>query len=143
MQLSGHASLAHHGHVSYSMLLNSVCVYIPLSLVLDYLILAAPSPAGQGTHHRSYIQLGMHIMIVGLDEDTCRQLNRMGMMLCALCNKEGIIPSTLPGYDAPHVALPTTQSPASASGHMERMHLTDDVSEPPHKLGNYICKYSS
>ena len=143
MQLSGHASLAHRGHVSYSMLLNSVCVYIPLSLVSDYLIVAAPSPAGQGTHHRSYIQLGMHIMIVGLDEDTRRQLNRMETMLCALCNKEGIIPSTLPGYDAPHAASPTTQSPASASGHMEHMHLMDDVSEPPRKLGNYICEYSS
>ena len=80
----------------------------------------------------------MHIMIVGLDEDTRRQLNRMESMLHALCNKDSIIPSTLPGYDAPRAASPTTQSPASATGQMEHMHLTDDASEPPRKLGNYV-----
>ena len=104
---------------------------------IGLLITAAPSPSGQGTHHTLCIQLSMHIMIVGLDEETRRQLNRMESMLHALCDKDGIIPSTLPGYDAPRAASPTTQSPASATGQMERMHLTDDASEPPRKLGNY------
>ena len=112
------------------------CLYYTFPCI-GLLITAAPSPSGRGTHHTLCIQLGMHIMIVGLDEDTCRQLNRMESMLHALCDKDGIIPLTLLGYDAPCAASPTMQSPALATGQMERMHLTYDASELPRKLGNY------
>jgi hypothetical protein len=40
-------------------------------------------------------------MHIGLDEETRRQLNRLEVMLNAICDNEGIIPSTLPGYEPP------------------------------------------
>ena len=70
-----------------------------------------------------------------LDEDTQRQLNRVEAMLNAICNKEGIDPSTLPGHELPRSGSPSTQSISSTSVPMERMNLSDMSSEPPRKLG--------
>ena len=70
-----------------------------------------------------------------LDEDTRHQLNRVEAMLNAICNKEGIDPSTLPGYELPHSGLPSTQLISSTSIPMERMNLSDMSLEPPQKLG--------
>ena len=80
-------------------------------------------------------------MLIGLDEETRRQLNRVEAMLHAICDKEGIIPSTLPGYEQPRSASPSTHSMSSASGPMERLQLSDAGSEPPRKLGMFICAY--
>ena len=70
-----------------------------------------------------------------LDEDTRRQLNRVEAMLNAICFKEGIETSTLPGYELSRSASPSSQSVSSTGVPIERMNLSDMGSEPPRKLG--------
>ena len=70
-----------------------------------------------------------------LDENTRRQLNRVEAMLNAICFKEGIETSTLPGYELSRLALPSSQSVSSTGVPIERMNLSDMGSEPPQKLG--------
>jgi hypothetical protein len=82
-------------------------------------------------------------MNIALDEDTRRQLNRLEAMLNEICAREGIIPSTLPGWEPPLSALPSSPSVASSSAPLERLQITDAVSEPPRKIGKRICTYST
>ena len=70
-----------------------------------------------------------------LDEDTRHQLNRVEAMLNAICLKEGIETSTLPGYELSRSASPSSQSVSSTGVPIERMNLSDMSSEPPRKLG--------
>ncbi|KAN0131094.1 hypothetical protein V8E53_011095 [Lactarius tabidus] len=60
-----------------------------------------------------------------LDEDTRRQLNRIEAMLNAICNSNGILPESLPGYECPSLALPSSHSPSSAGIQMETLHMSD------------------
>ncbi|KAN0139733.1 hypothetical protein V8E53_002395 [Lactarius tabidus] len=60
-----------------------------------------------------------------LDKDTHQQLNRIEAMLNAICNSDGILPETLPGYECPSLALPSSHSPSSAGVQMETLHLSD------------------
>ncbi|KAN0127805.1 hypothetical protein V8E53_014361 [Lactarius tabidus] len=78
-----------------------------------------------------------------LDEDTRRQLNRIEAMLNAICNSNGILPESLPGYEHPSLASPSSHSPSSAGIQMEMLHISDthsntsahssSMSKPPHK----------
>ena len=54
-------------------------------------------------------------MYEALDEDTRRQLNRVEAMLNAICFKEGIETSTLPGYELSRSVSPSSQSVSSTS----------------------------
>ena len=56
-------------------------------------------------------------------------------MLNVICKKEGIVPSTLTGYEPLHSTLPSMQLFSSASGPMEWLWLSETLSEPLHKLG--------
>ncbi|KAN0140675.1 hypothetical protein V8E53_001502 [Lactarius tabidus] len=60
-----------------------------------------------------------------LDDDTRQQLNRIEAMLTAICNSSGIVPETLPGYDRPTSASPSSQSQSSAGVQMETLHISD------------------
>ncbi|KAN0131146.1 hypothetical protein V8E53_011038 [Lactarius tabidus] len=78
-----------------------------------------------------------------LNEDTRRQLNRIEAMLNAICNSDGILPESLPGYERPSLASPSSHSPSSAGVQMEMLHISDthsntsahssSMSKPPHK----------
>jgi hypothetical protein len=107
------------------------------------LITIAPSLAGGGTSRHLIYMPGYAHMHIGLDEETRRQLNRLEAMLNAICDNEGIIPSTLPGYELPRSASPSTQSMSSVGAPLERLHLSDATSEPPRKLGKCLCAYST
>ncbi|KAN0128960.1 hypothetical protein V8E53_013222 [Lactarius tabidus] len=60
-----------------------------------------------------------------LDEDTCRQLNRIEAMLNAICNSNGILPESLPGYEHPSLASLSSHSPSLAGVQMEMLHISD------------------
>ena len=79
---------------------------------------------------------------IGLDEDTHRQLNRIEAMLNAICERQGITPDTLPGYDCCRSPSPSSHSPSSLTGApMERLQLSNVASEPLQQAGMYICAY--
>ena len=63
-------------------------------------------------------------MCIGLDDETQQQLSRIEAMLNAICNKQGIVPDTLPGYDHCQPPSLSSHSPSSiGSASIERCHL--------------------
>ena len=80
-------------------------------------------------------------MCVGLDDETRRQLSRIEAMLNAICNRQGIVPDTLPGYDRCRSPSLSSHSPSSIGGaSVEKRHPFNLTSEPPRKAGTKcIC----
>ena len=72
---------------------------------------------------------------IGLDDDTHRQLNRIEVMLTAVCEVKGINPDALPGYDRRHSPSQSSRSPSSTRSPLERQHLSDAIPELPHNAG--------
>ena len=80
-------------------------------------------------------------MHIGLDNHARCQLNRVEAMLHALCARHGIEPSTLPGYDAPQSASPSTHALSSAASPIDALNPSDVTSEPGQHTGRCICVY--
>jgi hypothetical protein len=58
-------------------------------------------------------------------------------MLRAICNKHGIDPSTLPGYDSPRSTSPSMSVPSVGS-----LDPSSAISELPREAGVYLHAYS-
>jgi hypothetical protein len=59
-------------------------------------------------------------------------------MLHGICDKKGIIPETLPGYDRRRSPSPSSHSPTSTRVPLERLQISDVASEPPRMAGTYL-----
>jgi hypothetical protein len=114
-------------------------------------------------HHLQLEEVSVHVFCLyahvllttvstALDKDTHRQLNRIEAMLNAICNSNGILPESLPGYEHPSLALPSSHSPSSAGIQMETLHISDtcsntsahssSMSKPPcKKAGKHLHLY--